>query len=212
MTQKALILDLDNTIFETRSMDKNAFTPFFNALRSNLDPDFDKITIDKILDELWDKTWDVIMREHGISADLFIKAIDVLEQTTPDLKISVYPDYSYIKDLRDPKYLVTTSITSLQRVKIKALGIETDFDRIVINDTFKENKTKQDVFEELIREFGLIPGNTYVIGDNADSEIRAGNNLNMITVQILRNGVTRGNNARHYINSFTELENIFKNH
>lgn len=38
-----------------------------------------------------------------------------------------------------------------------------------------------------------------VVGDNPDSEIEAGNRLGLRTVQVLRPGVPRGNNATHYI-------------
>jgi putative hydrolase of the HAD superfamily len=44
-----------------------------------------------------------------------------------------------------------------------------------------------------------------VVGDNPDSEIVAGNRLGMKTVQVLRPGVPRGDNATAHINSLNEL-------
>ena len=72
----------------------------------------------------------------------------------------------------------------------------------------KSRKRNWIFFKDLIQEFNLTPGKTYVVGDNADSEIKAGNSLNMITIQILRENVTKGDNARHYIKSFSELDQI----
>jgi HAD superfamily hydrolase (TIGR01549 family) len=136
------------------------------------------------------------------------QSICQLENLDINLKIITFPDYTFIKNIQATKLLVTTGLTALQKAKIKALKIEKDFDKIVINDTFKETKTKQDVFYELKLEFNLNPETTFVIGDNSESEIKAGNALNFITIQVLRNDVIKGDNAKHYIYSFEELDLI----
>jgi putative hydrolase of the HAD superfamily len=51
----------------------------------------------------------------------------------------------------------------------------------------------------------LLPEEVLVVGDNPESEIEAGNQLGITTVQILRPGVTRGNNASYYIDELAEL-------
>ena len=208
MDKTAIILDLDNTIFETRSINKNVFQDFFNHFARNLKPLYSSTEITLILDDLWDKTWQEVLVKYNIPEKLLLDAFQILDKTEMNLNISTYTDYAYIKKIECPKFLVTTSLTSLQIAKIKALNIEGDFTKIVINDTFKESKTKQDIFKELLLEYNLIPEFTYVIGDNAESEIKAGNSLNMLTIQILRPGVIKGNNARYYIESFKELEKI----
>lgn len=191
-------------------MDKKVFEPFFTHLTSGLKVDFSDQTIETIINDLWKNTWDVVIDKYDISRSIILNSIQVLENLELDLNISPYPDYAFIKDLQFPKFLVTTSLTSLQLKKIKALNIENDFLKIVINDTFKESKTKLDIFRELMQEFNLIPEKTYVIGDNADSEIHAGNTLNMITVQILRYNTVKGENAKYFIRSFNELATIIK--
>ena len=65
-----------------------------------------------------------------------------------------------------------------------------------------------EICQSRINKYCLIPEKTYVIGDNPDSEIEIGNVLNMITIQILRDNVIKGNNARYYINSFNDLKMI----
>jgi FMN phosphatase YigB (HAD superfamily) len=190
-------------------MSRTVFAPFFDHLAANLRPYYEKETVDVILDDLWRYTWLEVMDKHKIAETLMRDAIRVLDRLELDLQIAPYPDYSHIQKMDCPKFLVTTSLTSLQQKKIRALGIERDFTKIVINDTFIAKRTKQDVFEDLVREYRLIPERTYVIGDNAHSEISAGNALNMITVQILRQNVVKGDNARHYISSFHELDKIF---
>lgn len=47
-----------------------------------------------------------------------------------------------------------------------------------------------------------------VVGDSPDSEIEAGNRLGLRTVQILRPGVPRGDNATHCIHGPAELKGL----
>lgn len=208
MKCRAIILDLDDTIFQTKSMDAKIFNDFFEHLTLNLALQFNQVTIDAIIKDLWSSAWDLVISKYNIPKETIISSIDVLDNLDLKLTISTYPDYQFIKELSVTKFLVTRSLTSLQKAKIRALNIENDFEKIVINDTFIQAKTKLDIFRELIAEYNLIPEKTIVIGDNSASEIAAGNKLNMITIQILRSGVTRGNNAKHYITSFEELSSL----
>lgn len=206
----AVILDLDDTIFETKSMDASVFEPFFNHLSLKLNDNFDPHAIENIIKDLWQRPFDIVFKKYNISLASIESSFKLLESLELDLKISFYQDYSFIRNLQTQKFLVTTGLSALQKAKIKTLCIEKDFTKIIINDPIKDHRTKQDIFVELITEFNLIPENTFVIGDNADSEIKAGNFLNMNTIQILRKNIIKGNNAKYYIKSFTELKDILK--
>ncbi len=208
MTTKTIILDLDDTIFQTKSMDAKIFEPFFNHLILKLKTYFDQQVIERIVSDLWQRPFDIVIKKYNIPFTTIAESIDLLENLDLDLKISTFQDYTFIKNIRTKKLLVTTGLTALQKAKIKALKIEKDFDKIIINDTLRETKTKQDIFYDLKLEFNLNPKTTYVIGDNSESEIEAGNALNFTTIQILRKNVIKGDNARHYINSFDELSLI----
>lgn len=208
MTNKAIILDLDDTIFETRTVDKDFVEPFLSFLRANLKSTHSPESIDIIIHNLWSKTWDSVIDIHQIDRELFNKALQQLEKANSVLNINPYSDYEYIRTLDIPKFLVTTSVTSLQKKKIAALGLQNDFEKIIINDPFIENKGKRFCFEQLMDEYNLVPAETYVVGDNYESEIEVANQLNMISIQMLRKNVTKGNNAAHYIDNFYGLERI----
>lgn len=211
MECEAIILDLDDTIFQTKSMKAEVFAVFFEHLSINLKSTFNEETINTIINDLWCNSWDSVINKYNINRESILDSINVLNNLDLKLNISTYPDYHFIKKLSVPKYLVTTGLTSLQKAKIKALNIESDFVEIVINDTFKDTKTKLDIFKGLIVEYNLVPVKTFVIGDNANSEIKAGNDLNMMTIQILREGVVKGSNAKNYIKTFEELNLEIKN-
>lgn len=210
MKKSTLILDLDYTIFQTNTIDRNVIDPFFENLLSNLKSLFDHKIIENIENDLWKDSWDVVIDRYNIPKEIFSKSVKILESLPLKLDISTYTDYHFIKNYSIDKFLVTTGLTSLQKAKIEALKIENDFKKIIINDRLIESTSKLDIFRELIEIYNLIPEKTYVIGDNPHSEIQAGNILNLNTIQILRENVVRGDNAKYYINSFEELKNIIE--
>jgi putative hydrolase of the HAD superfamily len=203
-----LILDLDYTIFQTNTIDKKVFKPFFDHLITQIEPLYSDEKIEGIVNDMWKDSWDVVIERYQIPKTLFNRSIQLLENDSLDLKISTYSDYEIIKNYRKDKFLVTTGLTSLQNAKINALEIQNDFNKIIINDRLIETKTKVDIFKELLDEHDLVPENTFVIGDNPTSEIHAGNQLNLKTIQILRKGISKGDNADFYIYSFDELDGI----
>ena len=208
MTNSGLILDLDYTIFQTDKIEKRIFEPFFQNLVNDLDCLFNVEEINNIVTDLWKDSWDVVIENYKIPKELFIKSVKVLESLNLNLEISTYKDYKHLEKYSIDKFLVTTGLTSLQNAKIKALNIESDFKEIVINDRLIESETKLEIFKKLIKIHNLNPKNTYVIGDNPNSEIAAGKKLNLKTIQIVRENIEKGNNADYYIKSFEELKDI----
>lgn len=208
LLMSTLILDLDYTIFQTNSIKRSVLKPFFDHLLSQLDNLYSPDIINDIVNELWKDSWDVVLERHQIPQHLFSQSVKVLEQETLILEIETYTDYQFIKNYPKDKFLVTTGLTSLQNAKIEALQIQNDFKKIIINDRLIETKTKVDIFQELLEAHNLKPERTFVIGDNPNSEIHAGNQLNLKTIQILREGISKGTNADFYIHSFEELEEI----
>jgi FMN phosphatase YigB (HAD superfamily) len=208
MKKNTLILDLDDTIFQTNTIDKKVVAPFFEHLITVLRALYTAPIIENIVTDLWKDSWDVVIERYQIPNEIFLRAVQALERRLLKLEIATYTDYHFIKKNAADKFLVTTGLTSFQKAKIKALNIENDFKKIIINDKFIESKSKLDIFRALIEEHQLVPENTYVIGDNPHSEIQAGNVLNLNTIQILRDNNTKGNNANYYIHSFEELSCI----
>lgn len=208
MKKSTLLLDLDYTIFPTNTIDRKVIDPFFEHLLANISSLFSAATIEAIDRDLWRDSWDVVIDRYKIPKAIFINSVGVLETLPLQLEIATYPDYHFLKELSNDKFLVTTGMTFLQKAKIETLGIANDFKEIIINDRLKKTKTKVDIFQELIEKYNLVPENTYVIGDNPDSEIQAGNDLNLPTIQIVRDTMIKGSNAKYYIHSFEELKNI----
>ncbi|WOC40130.1 HAD family hydrolase [Polaribacter sp. HL-MS24] len=208
MNNQSIILDLDDTIFPTKTMDKEVFDSFFNNLTECLQVEHDSSQINDIINELWIRPIDYVFNKHNVKYGLVLSAFDFFKTADINLNINPYSDYSYLKSIPQTKFLVTTGIKNLQLAKIKALRIEKDFEEIFIIDPIIDNQPKSLVFKQIIENHNLLPSQIFVVGDNPDSEIKSGNDLQMITVQILRENIIKGDNANYYIHNFNELKSI----
>ncbi len=201
-----LILDLDDTIFETKSMSSDIFDEPISVLRSYYSQQPDNNT-DYIINELWTNPIDYVLAKYdtpsSIVEDFYNKIVEIDYR---GLDIQPHSDYQTIREIDLPKILVTTGLKELQWAKIKALGIEEDFLSIHIDDP-RENprRSKSVIFSQIIIESDLQPKDVIVIGDNPDSELRAGNDLGMTTVQRQSESKSRGKEVDYYIEDFGEL-------
>ena len=63
--------------------------------------------------------------------------------------------------------------------KIESLGISGDFKEIIIDDPTVEAGGKLRIFKSILERYGYQSEELLVIGDNAESEIKAGRSLGM---------------------------------
>jgi len=103
--------------------------------------------------------------------------------------ISLYPDaLPLLKKLRKKGIkvvLITSGIFERQSRKIKLLGLEREFDLILIHDIERESN-KFSKFRLALEKFSLRPGNVVAVGDKVSSEIKMANRLGMISVRLLK--------------------------
>jgi putative hydrolase of the HAD superfamily len=120
-----------------------------------------------------------------------------------------YADLPALARLPVRLYLVTSGFLRLQRSKINALGIESLFVEVHIDAIDQPTRTsKKSIFAEILHSQGYEKHEVLVVGDSAESEIAAGNELGLTTVQILREGVVRSPAAKHHIEGLAELEGL----
>ena len=135
--------------------------------------------------------------------------LEMLENTVCTMKMSTFEDYEEIRKMPYKKFLVTTGFTNMQQSKVKQLNIENDFKEIHIIDPQISNKTKKDVFRDIIERYDLKPEDILVIGDDPNSEIKAGNELGIDTILYDKlNFNPKSHNIR--ITNFDKLQKILK--
>lgn len=211
MTQSTtLILDLDDTIFETKTITMDQVALIFEHFRSVTKNDYSPTELENIITDLWKVPFDVVSEKYQFTPEVNAKFSEAVEIQEYQFDIKTFEDFELIKNLDSPKILVTTGFKKLQLAKIEALGIESTFKEIYIDEVNSDNRIfKKGIFESILCN-GSHEEQFIVIGDNPDSELKAGKELGLKTVQIAQFGQKRSNYADFYISNYMEFVHLLK--
>lgn len=203
MNKKAIILDLDNTVYPVASIAHKLFEPLLLLIRINGEY---QSSFESIKKDLMRKPVQKVAKEHGFSERLTAKVIEHLKDMSYEDKISPFEDYAIIKKISCKKFLVTTGFTKLQQSKILRLGISKDFEEIHIADPLLSPKTKKDIFRDIMMRHEYEPSHLLVIGDDPESEIQAANELGIESVLYDKINF----NPRYPLSRITDYEQLIK--
>ncbi|KAA8483329.1 putative hydrolase of the HAD superfamily [Arcticibacter tournemirensis] len=178
--KRALILDLDNTIYPVKSIADKLFAPLFK-LMDQYRQEFSGGDFNAAIEDIMKKPFQKVADTYKFNRELTEKGMDLLRNATYDEAMKPFEDYNLIKDLAITKYLVTTGFLKLQQSKIKSLRIEKHFEDIFIVDPDTTSMTKRDVFLNIMMQNNLQKDDLLVIGDDPESEIEAANDLGIET-------------------------------
>ena len=203
---KALIFDLDSCLSAANEVGDHLFKTAFDAVREANHGAVADNVLKQAFSDCWRFPFDDVAHKFGFTDEMTkagFAAFAKIEVTEP---MYGYGDLHVLRELRQKLFLVTSGFRRLQESNANALRIRGLFAEIRI-DAIDEpgSKGKAQHFEEILTSHSLKPEEVIVVGDNPHSEIAAGNRLGMKTVQILRPGVPRGENATQHINSLNEL-------
>jgi putative hydrolase of the HAD superfamily len=178
--KRALIFDLDNTIYPVSSIAGELFESLFSVVEEYQDM-LGNDELQHIKEDFTRHPYQHVAEKYGFSEDLKQKGLDHLKNITYNKPMFAYDGYHEIKQLPIDKFLVTTGFTNLQKSKIKMLGIENDFKEIHIVDPQISAITKKDIFAEILNKYGYQSSEVLVIGDDPQSEIKAAKELGIDT-------------------------------
>jgi len=205
--RKALIFDLDNTIYPVSSIADNLFGQLFGLLENNRE----MIGIEKveaIKEEMTRRPFQYIADKYGLTAKIREGMEEALRNMSYDLPMQPFEDYHSLKNIPLDKYLVTTGYPKLQYSKIRQLGIENDFKETIIVDPDKSSQTKKDVFAAIIEKYGYQSEQLLVIGDDPASEIKAALELGIDTFLFDPNNIYGNEPTTHRSDKLTYLLHI----
>jgi len=204
-----LIFDLDDTLFETKSIGKKVIQPIFDQFEILLNTQFSNELTEQIIIELWTFPFDAISRKHRFANQLNNEFARLINQASYELDIKLFEDYKLVENLKNDKVLVTTGFVKLQNAKIHHLDLRKKFSEIHIDDILDPKRVfKKGIFQNILLEKGVDPQYAYVIGDNPDSELKAGFELGINTVQVAKFGQKQSDYADYYIADYKELITI----
>ncbi|MBU1199404.1 MAG: HAD hydrolase-like protein [Nanoarchaeota archaeon] len=200
---KLIIFDLDNTLFDTyEQLGMHVLDQMIEKMKSaGLTDEQEKVLREKYVTT----GFRTVANMLKLSDEL--KAIGKSTYENMDLsKITPFDDVKLIKRFSQKKILVTSGTERVQNEKIRILGIAPLFDEIIV-DLEGSGNSRMKIFMKLTGAYEVRPKEVLVIGDNAEAEIIAGNNLGMITVQIFRRHFLKGK-ADYYVKDLHEVKKI----
>jgi putative hydrolase of the HAD superfamily len=170
MNKRAIILDLDNTIYPVPAIGEKLFAPVFKLIE---DSGRHKDDLDKIKADTMRIPFQVVAKKYRMSKELTEQAVNTLKDLEYNEPIETFNDYIVIKQIPADKFLVTAGFKKMQESKIRAMNIEKDFKEIYIIDPEVSQKKKKDVFKEIMEQYDYKPEDVLIIGDDENSEITA---------------------------------------
>ncbi|MBP0902641.1 HAD family hydrolase [Mariniflexile gromovii] len=204
MNKKAIILDLDNTIYPVSSIGEVLFSPLFQLI---LESGAHAEEFDLIKKDIMRKPFQKVASEYNFSKKLFEEGMNLLQETKCTMKMSVFEDYNEFKNISLKKFLVTTGFTKMQNSKVAQLGIINDFEEIHVVDPQLSDKTKKDVFVDILTRFKFDLSDVLVIGDDPNSEIKAAQELGIDAILYdIQN--FNCNTTLKRITDFTQIKNL----
>ncbi len=206
MPVKAIIYDLDNTIYPVSAIGDKLFGPVFDLIEaSGQHTD----SLDAIRHAIMRTPFRLVAQRHGFSDELTEKAIDLQETIDYSDEINAFDDYPEIKNIPAERFLVTTGFNTMQRSKIRQLGIGNDFKEIHVVNPVITNK--KEVFADILARYSYKPEEVLVLGDDPESEIAAAKALGIATVLYDKTDTFSKKEADYKISHFSQLKDIYLN-
>lgn len=201
--KKAIIFDLDNTIYPAHSIGNKLFDGLFKLIEK--DGNFHG-TLADIKDAIQRKPFQDVARTFHFSDHLTKAGSDLLAETEYNDVIKPFDDYLVTREIDCLKFLVTKGFKKLQESKIKQLSLQNDFEAYFIVDPAVSNLTKKDVFITIMQQYHLNKDEMLVVGDDIHSEIQAAKDLGIDAVVYDFNGAAKALKDYHVISHFNELK------
>ena len=178
--KKAIILDLDNTIYPVSSIADHLFNELFNFLDQHIAGEGVEY-INKAKEDLKRIPYQKVADKYQFSELVKNKGLELLNNIEYNRPMQPFDDYKHIREAKVTKFLVTTGFTKLQWSKVKMLNIEADFEAIHIVDPELSPLTKKDIFASILEKYDYKPKDVLIIGDDPESEIKAASELGIDT-------------------------------
>lgn len=196
MSIKALLFDLDDTLYDEKQFVKGGFTKVAEFIE-------DKIKIDK---DLFYKILIEIYNE-GIRGNIFNLALEkvniVYDENIIRTMVKIYHEHnpkikldkgirSLLIKLRGIYSLgiITDGYFEVQKKKVQALKLEELFDSIIYTDEYGKEYWKPRVYgyKLALKKFKVLPEEAVYIGDNPHKDFIGAKKAGIVTVRITQPG------------------------
>ncbi len=188
---KAVIFDLDDTLYLQRSFKESGFREVALWLEKTFSIPFDRTTshLNHILNEFgpsYPFMFDRLCERIGLQENIKLDLIKVFLQHDP--QIECFPGVLHILYQLSRSFrlgLLTDGREETQRKKVESLNIANYFSTILYSDSVGLGKPAAPLYEFFERQFTLHPQELVYIGDNPKKDFVEANTRGWLTVRVL---------------------------
>lgn len=191
----AVLFDLDNTLFDTRTMAYNARVNALNAMvEAGLDVEVEEglkklLSIVKKMGSNFDNHFDILLKSYGMDPDPHVVAAGVVAyHETKKAYLVPYsdtvPTLLKLKKAGVKIGVVSNGRPVKQWEKIIRLGLQHFFDVVVIRD--KDGKPNPEPLLEAAAQLGVEPGECLMVGDKSGVDVAGAKAACMKSVLLLK--------------------------
>jgi putative hydrolase of the HAD superfamily len=206
---RAIILDLDNTLYAVETIGEELFASILTIIKNDK-KGFSEEEFSSIKMEIMRRPFQKVADKYGFSKETTEEGLQILRNLSVPDSIKPFDDYQKVKNFEADKFLVTTGFTTMQQSKVEKMGLKEDFKEIFIVDPEISQKTKKDVFAEIIAKYKYLPEEILVVGDDPESEIAAGKELGLETFLLDPNRLFQCNEATFTGEELTDVISLLE--
>jgi len=203
---RAIFFDLDNCLAAADEVGEQLLEPVFGAVRAANDGKFSASELDDAFRDCWIHAFDFVAATHRFTPRMRAAGWEAFRKVEVRAPMRGYGDLALLPSLGERRFLITSGFRRLQESKVRALGIATFFDAIVV-DAIDEpaRRGKERIFRDIMSKFDLDASEVLVVGDNAESELAAATRLGLQSAQIIRPSVTPADGVTVRVRDLIEL-------
>ena len=189
---------MDDTLYDEIDYCRSGFTSTAMYITENC-ASAEQLKTEKVFNALWSQftagntktTFNAALDKLGIRYDdsLIRKLVEVYRTHPPSIQLPG-ESKSTLDKLHDDYTLamLTDGFLPAQELKVKALGIEKYFKMIVFTEKLGREFWKPSPvgFEKILNNLKESAENCIYVGDNAEKDFIAPNELGMVTIQLIR--------------------------
>ncbi|MDU6876800.1 HAD family hydrolase [Clostridium tepidum] len=206
-----IIFDLDDTLYKELDFVYGGFKEVCTYLANKYNKNKNQLykdTINILEEHGRGKIFNIICEKYNMKEDIK-ELVKIYRQAKP--KISLYEDAKYIltylktNNKIEEKYynigIITDGKASVQRNKIKLLGLEKMVDKIIVTDDFGMDfwKPNEFAYKEMLKYFNCTSDQCIYVGDNPYKDFIGARKVGMHTVRIIRE-------VGDYMNTFLDVD------
>lgn len=189
---RALIIDLDDTLYDERSYVLSGFSAVAADIarrHPHLDPDALFAAMQAELDAHGrGRVFDRALAQAGLAPDRGMVAELVQSYRAHEPTIALWPGVAEtLADLaRDHRLaILTDGLPLMQRRKVAALGVEALVDEVLYSWEHESPKPDPACYAEALRRLGTTAEETVVIGDNPGHDMAAAHAIGARSIRVL---------------------------